>query len=466
MSVATLNTLLGYYIMTMIINITIATLQFFSKKDRVHITILLYWIGLLLSASMNIFITNISFLGVTMLTFGTFISQLILGDFFCRLHSVSLPWKYLTVFFLASIGMSYALTLMGYDLEKNFTICVLPLGFSSPLPLVVACYRAWKYKSRPFSLIQKIFVAVAVLMSLHYLDWVYTRPRIEYFTIGLAIAIFLLNTLSVLTPMMANEYSLQSRMRDLETEVRVRAEKLTQAEKQLWESNKFASIGRMAGGIAHEINNPLSIISMCTENLQEQARKKLLEPESVLKDTDQINKVVNRISNVTSNLRKVARDHRDIEKRDYDFVEMIQEILSYSHDRLKQNEVNLVFNPPRIHPHVFCNPVEISQVLLNLLNNAIDAIENLPKKEIQIILTQAGNRMNLIIEDNGKLDPKILPQIMDPFFTTKPFGQGSGLGLSISKSIIESYGGHISVDLQTGRTRFIIELATSTTDQH
>lgn len=261
-SVATLNTLLGFYMMTVVINITIATLQFVSRRDRVHLTILLYWIGLLLSALMNSFFTSLSFPLILVTIAGTFLSQIMLGDFFCRIHKVRLPWLPLVYFFLISIAFSYGLILWGYDLQKDFTICAFPVCIGSSSPLIFACYRVWKNKTRPFSLVQRIFLGVAILMSLHYLDWAYTRPRIEYFTLGLAVAIFLLNTLSVLTPMLANEYSLQTRMDQLEAEVRIRAEELTQTQKQLWEANKFASIGRMAGGIAHEINNPLSIISL------------------------------------------------------------------------------------------------------------------------------------------------------------------------------------------------------------
>lgn len=466
MSIATLNTLLGYYVMTEILNIVVAAYQFYSKRDRVHLTILLYWIGLFISSVMNVFLTEIQFFGLFVLVTGTFVSQIILGDFFTRLHQVSFPWKKLTAFFILCMGISYMMPLFGFTLEKDFTICMTPVGYAAVIPLVVGCYRTWKYKKSPFTSIQKMFVFVAFLMTLHYLDWPYVRPRPELFTIGLTVAVFLLNFQSILTPMMANEFSLQSRMQDLENEVNDRVQQLTQVKRQLWDANKFASIGRMAGGIAHEINNPLSIISMCTENLLDQAERKSLDPVKTIKDTKLINDALNRISTVTSNLRKVARDHREIEKKEYRFIEIINETLSFSKDRLAQHSVNLEFIPLANNPYVVCNPVEISQVLLNLLNNAIDAVENEPVKEIRIAIEQKNKNLLLIVEDSGKMNPAILPQIMDPFFTTKPFGQATGLGLSISKSIIEAHGGNISVDLSSGKTRFTIELAATFKAEH
>lgn len=151
-------------------------------------------------------------------------------------------------------------------------------------------------------------------MSLHYTTWAFTRPQPELFDLGLIVAMIITSILSILTPTMANEYSLQQRMERLETEVHLRAEQLTQAEQKLWESNKFASLGRMAGGIAHEINNPLSIIYMHAENLKESVQAGIVDTEEVLRSTTKIEEVVERISKITTNLRKVARDKNTIQK--------------------------------------------------------------------------------------------------------------------------------------------------------
>jgi len=296
------------------------------------------------------------------------------------------------------------------------------------------------------------------------LTWSFTRPRPELFIYGLSISFALFHILSILTPMMANEFSLQTRNDQLENEVKTRALQLTKAQQQLWEANKFASLGRMAGSIAHEINNPLSIIALNNESIQIQAKAGKMDAIKITQQTNSIEKVIDRISRITSSLRKVARDSKQAEKQRTELSSIIQDTMSLCSDALKNAHIQFSLH---MHPkpiYIDCNAIEISQVIINILNNAIDAVETLEKKEIQLSVTTDNIMVKIEISDSGKIDSTIISQIMDPFFTTKPIGKGTGLGLSISHSIVENHQGKLYVDTSTENTKFVIEIPLSATE--
>jgi C4-dicarboxylate-specific signal transduction histidine kinase len=112
---------------------------------------------------------------------------------------------------------------------------------------------------------------------------------------------------------------------------------------------------------------------------------------------------------------------------------------------------------PRKRPTARGRPLQIGQVLLNLIQNARDAVENLSSKWIRISIRREGSDLELAVEDSGQgLKPDILARIGQPFFTTKPFGKGTGLGISISRKIMAAHGGSLDVDAQHPNTRFVV----------
>jgi signal transduction histidine kinase len=220
---------------------------------------------------------------------------------------------------------------------------------------------------------------------------------------------------------------------------------------QLIHSSKLASLGEMAGGIAHEINNPLQIISGNIEILE--AMPDNLESISIIKNT------VVRIKSVVDGLRLFSQDSENTAKEPTLILDVFNETLSFCSEKFKNNGIHLEYN---IDPEVYikCNHVDMSRVFLNLLNNAFDAIveeNNLTNRFVNISSEISDQKIILKFRDSGKIiTPELKDKIFNPYFTTKSLGKGTGIGLSLSKGIIENHGGKL--DLLLDPKEFVIEL--------
>lgn len=224
-------------------------------------------------------------------------------------------------------------------------------------------------------------------------------------------------------------------------------------------SSKMSALGEMAGGIAHEINNPLGTITTRARHIkmllskEPSDREKAMEFATIIEDTGF------RIAQIVQGMRTFSRN---ADKDPFNRVEvnaLVQDTLSLCSERFKSHGVDLIFEVEGSALEVSCRQSQISQVLLNLLNNAHDAIFNLEKKWIRIAVTDLGDHVAIGIIDSGNGIPEnVLEKIFNPFFTTKEIGKGTGLGLSISKGIVDDHGGKIFIDTSCPYTKFVVEL--------
>ncbi len=226
---------------------------------------------------------------------------------------------------------------------------------------------------------------------------------------------------------------------------------------QLIQSSKMAALGEMASGLAHEINNPLSII-----NGRIDRALRILpanDHEAITNELIKIKKTTLRISKIISSLKTFARAAENDNFTNEDIITIISDVKELSEDKLKTYSIDLEVN---IHNtfHLDCRPTQIVQVLVNLINNACDAIINLPEKWIRVDVSITDDqKAQIAVTDSGHLvDQKIISKLMEPFFTTKEVGKGTGLGLSISHSIIAEHLGEFSFDRKASNTTFIIRL--------
>jgi PAS domain S-box-containing protein len=225
-------------------------------------------------------------------------------------------------------------------------------------------------------------------------------------------------------------------------------------------SSRMSSLGEMASGMAHEINNPLAIISGKALHLELLLKQQPLNIERVHSHIQAINSNVERIVKIIRGLRSLARDVPDDPIREVCVRDIIQDTLVLSRSRFKHHEVMLLV-PSNIDETLTCfaRPEQIVQVLLNLLNNAFDAVCGLDEKWVRIEIEILDKKLQFSVTDSGKgLRQELLDKIFVPFFTTKEVGRGTGLGLSISRGIIEKHDGRLYIDEQSTNTKFIVEL--------
>jgi len=222
---------------------------------------------------------------------------------------------------------------------------------------------------------------------------------------------------------------------------------------QVIEAGKLASVGELAAGIAHEINNPVAIMVeeagwiedlLAEEDLQQS--ENLDEFKRALK---QIKTQGVRCKEITHKLLSFARK-TDPKLKMVSLNDLINEVVGLSEQSAKYSNVKIIKHLTQDIPIIAVSPSEMQQVLLNLINNAIDAMDNKGGK-IEITTRMENNYVIVDVADTGQGIPKAnLQRIFDPFYTTKPVGKGTGLGLSICYGIIKKMGGEITVNSAVG----------------
>lgn len=225
-----------------------------------------------------------------------------------------------------------------------------------------------------------------------------------------------------------------------------------------FQNAKMASIGEMAGGIAHEINNPLQIIVGSSQLLQLALDKQQIDRAEVDLHVGKIVETTQRISEIIRGMTAISRDGDSTALVETDLVPVINDVISLCTERLKTKEIELTTDLPR-ELMVPCRPVQIGQVLLNLMNNAIYATANSSQRKIFVTAEQRQEYWVLSVRDSGQGVPMDLRQrIFEPFFSTRPVGSGSGLGLSISSAIAQSHGGRLVLNTDSNDTCFELHL--------
>lgn len=217
-------------------------------------------------------------------------------------------------------------------------------------------------------------------------------------------------------------------------------------------SSRLAAIGEMAGGVAHEINNPLSVISITSEMLAGKLLKENVNDAVWKKHTDKIFETSNRIAKIIKSLQLLTREDVEVSKDEVDLDEIISEALDVSTEKMKRKGIELLYKKSG-PTYVRCRHVELGQLILNLINNSYDAIPG--EGKIELTLQDSPGEVFLYISDTGLGVPEDLKdKIFQPFFSTKEVGEGTGLGLSIARSILKGHGGDIELLKAKGPTIF------------
>lgn len=236
---------------------------------------------------------------------------------------------------------------------------------------------------------------------------------------------------------------------------RALAAKLEEEREKAIHAGKLASLGEIAAGLAHEVNNPLAIIEALAFELEHAIANG---------ETEDLGELVAGIREATQRAASVVRGLRMFSRRgDTNVVEgaigaLVQDALVLVRPRVKYEGVDLTIEVST-DAVVRVSPVELGQVIVNLVNNAIDAVRESDQRWVRVRVDDADDATRITVEDPGAGVPKEDEEkLFSPFFTTKQAAEGTGLGLSISKGIVERCGGSLRYEREGGRTRFVVLL--------
>jgi signal transduction histidine kinase len=261
------------------------------------------------------------------------------------------------------------------------------------------------------------------------------------------------------------------RVRRLEKEVQQRNRllekallELKEAQSQLIHSEKMASVGLLSAGLVHEVNNPLNAAISSIRTLGtslERLQKGESTPQELsgklARASQRALNGLKRCEEIIAGLRQFSR--KDVEgKKEEDIHQGLDSTISLLPENHEKKVV--IHRDYRFQGKVQCNLGQLNQVFMNLLTNALQAIDG--EGEIWVRTEPEGEDILITLEDSGQgIPPEVLPHIFEPFYTTKDVGQGTGLGLSISHKVIEDHGGRIEAESTLGKgTRFSIRLPT------
>ena len=236
------------------------------------------------------------------------------------------------------------------------------------------------------------------------------------------------------------------RLRDADREHKKTIEVLSQTEKMI-------SIGRLASGVAHEINNPLGGITLCFKNLTESDMDNKTKYELIFAINDGLQKIKTIVDQLLDFSRMTVT-----EKTSVDINSFIDRLLVLFNYPASNKNINLIKELAPDVPKILMDENKMSQVFMNIMINALQAMDNGGSLTIRTRMDDGYCAVS-IADTGAGIPPDVMPHIFDPFFTTKGVGEGTGLGLSVSKAIIEQHGGVIEVDSEIGAgSTFLIKL--------
>jgi C4-dicarboxylate-specific signal transduction histidine kinase len=254
-----------------------------------------------------------------------------------------------------------------------------------------------------------------------------------------------------------NSQKSETKLRRTIVDLRTSQKLIEEQQTMLVASSRLSAIGELAGSIAHEINNPLGIVKGYSEQLLKLLKREPWDEGRIQYAGQKISDTIDRMSQIILSLRRLSYEGQGEPFENLDLVQVVDDTLAICRQSIEQLGIKLIFDRPERPFYTRGRPLQIGQVLLNLIQNARDAVEHLPNRWIRISMRQEGSELELAVEDSGHgLKAEVLARIGQPFFTTKPFGKGTGLGISISRKIMAAHGGSIEVDPRHPNTRFVV----------
>jgi signal transduction histidine kinase len=241
----------------------------------------------------------------------------------------------------------------------------------------------------------------------------------------------------------------------------VAEERLEQEQAKRFAASKLSALGEMAGGVAHEINNPLAAIQLLANQIALQISKQPAGSEAILRAAKNIESTVTRISRITRAMQLLARPSTEATTPVLcGLREILESTAALFTEKLKKEGIAFALAVPESDIVLVCDPAQISHALLNLMNNAYDSVQKTEgargeKPWIRLEASDLGPSAVISVTNSGApIAPELRERIFDPFFTTKGIGQGLGLGLSVAQAIAHAHDGRLQLIASSPSTRF------------
>jgi len=244
------------------------------------------------------------------------------------------------------------------------------------------------------------------------------------------------------------------------TELKSAQKVILDQQSQLVNASRLSAIGEMAAAITHEINNPLGVILGRAEMIQALSNKGQLDNANLQRLLETILVTGKRIEKIVRSMKTLA--HRGQEEEPYTTCsvrEIVSDSLELCTQRFRNHGIRMV--TPSVDPGLSleCHNHQIVQIIVNLLNNAFDAVVSRDEKWVELAVKSSGDHVDFAVTDSGAGIPaEVQEKLFQPFFSTKRVQYGTGLGLSISRSIVEGHKGQLIYDSECANTRFVVRL--------
>ncbi len=248
------------------------------------------------------------------------------------------------------------------------------------------------------------------------------------------------------------------------SEAKRKDELLKTQEQSMISSSRLASLGELASGLAHEVNNPLAVILGRVEIIISKIANGTVTDVEINKTMMKILDMANRISKIVTSMRKISKANSQEHTAETGLYMVIEDILNISSEKIRNSLVRLDYSKVNKALSADVNFSQLSQVIINLINNSIDELMNHPEdnRDIWISTEEIEDQVILKISDSGPgIPPAVREKLFQPFFTTKEVGKGTGLGLSISKSLMVGMGGDLELSPELSQTCFILKFKKS-----
>lgn len=224
-------------------------------------------------------------------------------------------------------------------------------------------------------------------------------------------------------------------------------------------ASRLRLLGEMAAGLAHEVNTPLMVVLARSKQIEKKLLSNSIDRQTLISSIQKIISMSERIDKIMRGLLSFSGDGQSDELSASSLKGIVDDSLDLCAARFRDGGVVIKIAPIHSGLTVNCRPIQISQVILNLLNNAFDAVKGAGSPWVEISFNILRGFVEIEVTDSGSgLKPEIAEKIFNPFYTTKEVGEGTGLGLSITTQILHSHGGSIRIDTGCPNTRFVISI--------